>query len=631
MQKWKQEQEKKQAEQQQKYIDNGENARKTYYYECIGGDFSHPYLEAKHIKKYDNMRLDKANNRLVIPLLDARDCFWSLQYISADGQKRFFTGAKTKGVFYSIGLKDFDSPNTPILLGEGVATVATVYELLDCQFPVVAAMNCNNLLDVAKGLKERYPKNSIIIIADNDLETEKRTGKNPGISAAQRVVNEKLAIGYAAPPFNRDRPEGSDWNDAAIIYGYDSTLNALKQAINNIYNELKRKDYISRLLRTGTMVRENFATFCKPPAGSSWLIQDWIPTESLAMLFAPSGSGKGFIALDLAFSIACPLILKWHDFPIVKHGPVVYLAGEGQRGMRKRAAGLASFKNIPHDKVNLFFIPEALPLDDKNPIVGAQKIIANIGSVAPNPALIIIDTTNRYMAGDENKTVDATIFINACTEIMREFKRSTVLIIHHTGQAMDNQGRARGSSVFKAAMDMEYKISKSGNIISLSMTKSKDTEEKKSISFKMKVVKVPGFFDSNGIQETTCVLQYDPELSKINDSYEQEEQIAKSEKFARDTYTQAAMDYGVILTDNDGNKTAAVKIDDWRKVFFSMSAADSNDAKRSLFSRTRRLLLENKQILMKKEIDDEEFYCVKYAHSNLNLELIKIIKDKAEI
>ena len=302
-------------------------------------------------------------------------------------------------------------------------------------------------------MRGKFSSHPVIIMADNDIATFNKRGFNPGIDEAQKIVKKQLAIGYLAPNFDKDKPEGSDWDDYAIKFGDDAARDAIKSQMNELFLEVKRQKYVEAVKTLGSMGGENFATFCTPQRGSNWLIQDWFPTESQMMLFAPSGSGKGFVALDIAFAIACPHILKWHDFPIVKHGSVVYLAGEGQRGLRKRAAGLVGYKNVPKESVNLFFLPQPLPLNDKNPALGVEKAIANIGSLAPNPVLIILDTTNRYMAGDENSTEDATSYVNACAAIAHEFPNASVLTIHHTGQAVETRSRARGSSVFKAAMD----------------------------------------------------------------------------------------------------------------------------------------------------------------------------------
>ena len=589
----------------------------------------HSYLEKKGVKAY-GVRLDNLTNRLMIPLKNIDGEFQSIQFIDSDGVKTFYYGAPTAGAFFSIGLNSLktENDNTPILVGEGFATTAKIFQLTG--FPCVAAMNCSNLERVIAALRGKFSSHPVIIMADNDIATFNKRGFNPGIDEAQKIVKKGLAIGYLAPEFDANNPEGSDWDDYALKFGDGAALAAIKAQMNKLFIEQKRQKYVDAVKSLGSMGGENFASFCTPVKGSNWLIQDWFPTESQMMLFAASGSGKGFAALDIAFSIACPDILEWHGFKIVKHGPVVYLVGEGQRGMRKRAAGLAGYKNIQKDKVELFFLPQALPLNDKNTSIGIQKAIANIGSMAPNPVLVILDTTNRYMAGDENSTEDATAYVNACAAIASEFPHTSVLTIHHTGQAAETRSRARGSSVFKAAMDMEYTIAKNDTLITLEMTKSKDTELQQPIMFRLYPVDAPGFFEDDGTQSTTCILKYEEEITRVNSikSGQPEIRISKSEKFARDTYSQAAAEYGFIIKDIDGNEIAALSLENWRKVFYMKSAFETEASKRSQFHKARKLLLEEKQILFKDIVDGEECYFLKHDDSTFETDIISKIKGR---
>ena len=62
---------------------------------------SHDYLTRKNVKSDAGLRV--YNNSLVIPVYDAKREIQSLQYIMTDGTKRFFTGGKMQGGYYTIG------------------------------------------------------------------------------------------------------------------------------------------------------------------------------------------------------------------------------------------------------------------------------------------------------------------------------------------------------------------------------------------------------------------------------------------------------------------------------------------------------------------------------------------------
>lgn len=174
----------------------------------------HPYLKAKSINPYGVLA---DGNRLVIPLRDIDGNVKSVQWINHDGTKRFLPDATLSGLFWSIAL-DTVKPNDDaiILLGEGFATMAKVYELTG--MPSVAGIACGYLEEVAKVLKSRFSKCKIICTADNDIATEARLGRNPGLEAARYLKNSGLIYDFVAPHFDNAQ-DGSDWDDFAIIHG----------------------------------------------------------------------------------------------------------------------------------------------------------------------------------------------------------------------------------------------------------------------------------------------------------------------------------------------------------------------------------------------------------------------------
>lgn len=605
-----QEAEKKRREEERQRVQ--ENAA------CIAGERfallpeapeNHPYLTAKKIHPY-GVRLEK-DGSLVVPLRNVKGEVRSVQYIFANGQKRLYLNASVKGLFWSVGLETQDPAiEGVILLGEGYATMSKVHELT--RYPSVAGISCHFIQTVAREIREHYPKCKIYITADNDKATELRKGYNPGLQAANEIVRAGLADYVIAPEF--DNPEdGTDWDDYALKYGDEKCARVLMGKLEEAPLKAKREQYRLQAEQLGLVSYEMFETFCEPVKNPSWLIEDWIPSESLIMIFGPSGSGKGFVICDIAYAIANPNITHWHGKKVLTHGPVVYIAAEGQRGMRKRLAGLVLHYGVSVEGLEMAIIKEPLIIDEKDPRAGILKAIANIGSIYPTPVLVIFDTVNANMSGDENKTVDATAFTHSCNEIIRELHCS-VVPVHHTGLNPDTQNRARGSSVLKAAMDIEQRVSRVGRIITLEMTKSKDTELQPPIVFDQVSIEVPGFLNAKNETDTTCVLEVNESLTEtLSDSVKRENiplKTPKAESFAKDTYQEAAKKHGMLIEDEDGHEVAAVKLEDWREVFYEMSSADNANTKRKQFQRARAIMLEEKHILFKKEISGNEYYCI---------------------
>ena len=174
----------------------------------------HPYLSSKGIQA-SGARLYKES--LVIPLR-AEGALHSLQFIGADGEKRFLTGGRVAGCYCSIGnTKGAEA----LCIVEGFATGATIHE--STGHPVAVAFNAGNLEAVALAMRAKFSDLPIIVCADDDWRSEGNPGKAKATAAA-------LAIGgrLAIPQFGEARPEGAtDFNDMAANYGAE----AVKQAV----------------------------------------------------------------------------------------------------------------------------------------------------------------------------------------------------------------------------------------------------------------------------------------------------------------------------------------------------------------------------------------------------------------
>lgn len=97
--------------------------------------------------------------------------------------------------------------------------------------------------------------------------------------------------------------------------------------------------------------------------------------------------------------------------------------------------------------------------------------------------------------------------IDACAGLMREFNCS-VLLVHHTGVSEEAQHRARGSSAWKGALEIEISIvpAKGDQPMQIVQRKSKDAEEAKPIYASLNIVPINGWMDEDGEQVCSAVL-----------------------------------------------------------------------------------------------------------------------------
>jgi len=231
-------------------------------------------------------------------------------------------------------------------------------------------------------------------------------------------------------------------------------------------------------------------------APQSWLIKNVLPRADLVVMFGASGSGKSFMALDLAVHITQGKAWRNHK---TKRGRVVYIAAEGAGGFRKRLQAYAKHHSIEVTDLKDLGIVQAQPnLLEKSDSVDLARSIKAWG-----PAdLIIVDTLSQVIPGaNENSGEDIGRALAHCKRISAA-TGATVLLIHHAGK--DSSKGARGWSGLRAAADAELEVVRTDQCRTMQLTKSKDSEDALLWAFDLEVV--PVGIDDDGDVIDSCVV-----------------------------------------------------------------------------------------------------------------------------
>jgi putative DNA primase/helicase len=178
----------------------------------------HPYVQRKGLSIRGMQDLRECDGKLLVPMYKGSSLM-SIQTIDADGEKRFWTGAPTKGASFEIARE-----GAPITcLCEGLATGLAIFQSVP-QARVIVAFSSDQLLPAVEHLQLR---GAVVVCADNDHGTLAARGFNPGLLAAQKVVD-ATGCGMAYPT----DIEGTDWADAFKEWG--------KRAPSRIRREILR-------------------------------------------------------------------------------------------------------------------------------------------------------------------------------------------------------------------------------------------------------------------------------------------------------------------------------------------------------------------------------------------------------
>ena len=233
-----------------------------------------------------------------------------------------------------------------------------------------------------------------------------------------------------------------------------------------------------------------------------FIIKGVTEANTLFVIFGDPMTCKSLMATAMISCIATQTYFYGLE---VKQGPVIYIPGEGQSGIRRRFEAWSIVNQVSLNDAPIFISSAPIGLCDDLSIEIVLKTISDIADQFGPPVLIIIDTLARnFGPGDENSTSDMTKAIAAADRI-RELYDSSVGLIHHSGVGDKNRGR--GNSALKGAVDAEYRMERDAfGVIHFESTKMKDAAFPEPMAFKLSVVEL-GIEDDDGNEVTSVVLR----------------------------------------------------------------------------------------------------------------------------
>lgn len=226
-----------------------------------------------------------------------------------------------------------------------------------------------------------------------------------------------------------------------------------------------------------------------------WRIKNVLPDRGLAVLFGASGSGKTFVAIDMAYAIARGVAWRGNR---TARGRVLIVAAEGGKGMSKRLKAYADHYGIDPNEVDIGLLvvpPNFLLSEDVTDLAGA--IAASGGA-----DVIIVDTMAQVTPGaNENSSEDVGLALGNA-RALEDATEALIVMVDHSGK--DASKGVRGWSGKRAAADAELEVLKYENgARELRITKMKDGDDGLKWGFRLETVVVG--IDVDGDAITSCV------------------------------------------------------------------------------------------------------------------------------
>lgn len=234
---------KKQIEEQEIEDQKAAAARAAAIWGKASACEDHPYA----VKKGIQLRGVKESRGMLLVPVHRRDgnklTLTSLQFISADGEKKFLTGGQVQGCYMTIA--EAGSSKEVLYICEGYATGASIFEAT--RMPVIVAYNSNNLKPVAEVIRANNKTATIIIAADNDQWTtlaDNVTPFNPGLvmgKQAMAAIEGSGQVRMVWPEFPHDDPaKRTDFNDLHASTDAPTVRDALLKQQVKVKPQLKQ-------------------------------------------------------------------------------------------------------------------------------------------------------------------------------------------------------------------------------------------------------------------------------------------------------------------------------------------------------------------------------------------------------
>ncbi|OZB77159.1 MAG: helicase [Thiomonas sp. 14-64-326] len=331
--------------------------------------------------------------------------------------------------------------------------------------PAAVCFGAGRMGTVVNAIKAHAPDLPLVLVPDTGKEAQ-----------AEAIAREH---GCQVVRMPADKPANYDANDYAAEFGAD----ALEVLLSRPAEPERRYK-----LRTAAEIA------ALPPV--RWLVRGVLPAEGLAALFGASGSGKTFLALDMAAAIAEGS--RWFGYRTYA-APVVYVGLEGEAGLSQRVQAWHKHHRRPLPEQLRFVVSQPFNLPTAEDVAELAQACRAAGA---GDGLLILDTLNRAALGlDENAAEDMGAIIEAAADLQRRIG-GTVLAVHHSGK--DLTRGMRGHSSLHAALYAAIEVRRDGDAREWRIAKSKDGADAEGIAFRLEVETLG--IEDDGTPYSSCVV-----------------------------------------------------------------------------------------------------------------------------
>lgn len=377
---------------------------------------------------------------------------------------------------------------------------------------VPATTNARGAGNWQRELNEYFKGARVVVIPDNDPQAViKKTGEPrfhedgspvfPGQDHARAVAGQLERIAKETKLL--ELPDLPLKGDVVDWLGAGNTVDALYD-LADACPKFEREPFKSKFRAV------TWSDMDEPGEEHEWLVKGLITRNELGMIAGPSKSGKSFLVLDMTLSIARGL--PWFGKRTLRGG-VIYQAGEGAKGIKKRIRAYREHHGITTaSELPFVLLPSRVDLysSDDHTEAMIDEIQHWSDSFDVPLELVVIDTFSTATAGaNENDGKDVSQVLERCARIS-QVTGAAVLLVHHMNA---DGGKIRGHTSILANLENVLLVrqvpdahdEQRRQLREVILDKNKDGESGQSFKFVLKGVTVG--IDEDGDPITSCVIQ----------------------------------------------------------------------------------------------------------------------------
>jgi putative DNA primase/helicase len=199
---------------------------------------------------------------------------------------------------------------------------------------------------------------------------------------------------------------------------------------------------------------EDFLALDIPPRGL--ILEPWLPTQGLAMIYSFRGVGKTLLGLTIAYAVASGETFFGWSAPQPRR--VLYLDGEMPAAtMQDRLRAIIAGFDCKPPSPNYLQLLSADITDGGLPDLASARGQAEVDAVVGEVELIVADNLSTLVRSGKENEGESWLPIQGWALAHRRAGRS-ILVIHHAGKGGQQRGTSRREDVLDTVIKLSHPV-----------------------------------------------------------------------------------------------------------------------------------------------------------------------------